>query len=149
MPVLDLEQEATSANGLPGEPVASEFAPVDVDEFTTDDFDDLMQDDVSFADVGALPAPHAPVAASAEPTQVSAAVSEQSEHEVAHGDEAVSEVPPSRLILQLVRIFILFDKVERSSPAASQAAPAASAAPAPPAAHSVSPDVPLSLAPAP
>ena len=143
---IDLEQEATSANGLPGEPVASEFAPVDVDEFTTDDFDDLMQDDVSFADVGALPAPHAPVAASAEPTQVSAAVSEQSEHEVAHGDEAVSEVPSEPTDTTTGADIYTFDKVERSSPAASQAAPAAaSAAPAPPAAHSVSPDVPLSF----
>ena len=52
---IDLEQEATSANGLPGEPIASEFAPVDVDEFAADDFDDLMQDDPSFADVEGLP----------------------------------------------------------------------------------------------
>ena len=58
---IDLEQEATSANGLPGEPIASEFAPVDVDEFAADDFDDLMQDDPSFADVGALPAADAQI----------------------------------------------------------------------------------------
>jgi len=101
---IDLEQEATSANGLPGEPIASEFAPVDVDEFAADDFDDLMQDDPSFAEVGALPAADAPVVAPAEPAQVpapvSAAVSAQStdvdyeppDSEAAHA-EAASEAP--------------------------------------------------------
>ncbi len=158
---IDLEQEATSANGLPGEPIASEFAPVDVDEFAADDFDDLMQDDPSFADAEALPAVDAPVAAPAEPAQVSAPVSapvsaqpadvesEQPEPEVTHVEEA-SEVP-----------FVLADtsaettsgadvsasdKAERAIPAEAQPAPAeASAAAAQPAAHSVSPDVPLSF----
>ena len=99
---IDLEQEATSANGLPGEPIASEFAPVDVDEFAADDFDDLMQDDPSFADVGALSAADAPVAAPVEPAQVSAQSAdveyEQSESEAAHVEvayveEAASEIP--------------------------------------------------------
>ena len=61
MPVLTWSR-GDSANGLPGEPIASEFAPVDVDEFAADDFDDLMQDDPAFAD-GGLPAADAPVAA--------------------------------------------------------------------------------------
>lgn len=151
---IDLEQEATSANGLPGEPIASEFAPVDVDEFAADDFDDLMQDDPSFADVGALPAADAPVAAQDEPTQVpapvSAAVSAQSEPEVAHGDEAGSEIsfgPTDTSADTTTGADIsASDKAERTIPAASQPAPAAaSVATAQPAAHSVSPDVPLSF----
>lgn len=161
---IDLEQEATSANGLPGEPIASEFAPVDVDEFAADDFDDLMQDDASFADVGALPAADAPVVAPAEPAQVpapvSAAVSAQStdvdyEHpdsEAAHA-EAASEAPsePTDTSAETTSgaNVSASDKVERSIPAASQPAPVAasvaSVAPAQPAAHSASPDVPLSF----
>lgn len=151
---IDLEQEATSANGLPGEPIASEFAPVDVDEFAADDFDDLMQDDPSFADVGALPAADAPVAAPDEPTQVpapvSAAVSAQSEPEVAHGDEAGSEISfgltDTSADTTTGADISASDKAERTIPAASQPAPAAaSVATAQPAAHSASPDVPLSF----
>ena len=159
---IDLEQEATSANGLPGEPIASEFAPVEVDEFAADDFDDLMQDDASFADMGALPAADTPVVAPAEPAQVSAPVSavvsaqsadveyEQPEPEVAHVDEATSENPSEQADTSTEATtgadVSASDKVERVIPAASQPAPvAASAAPAQPAAHSASPDVPLSF----
>ena len=159
---IDLEQEATSANGLPGEPIASEFAPVDVDEFAADDFDDLMQDDASFADVGALPAADAPVAASAEPAQVSAPVSavvsvqsadveyEQPEPEVAHVDEAASENPSEQADTSAETTtgadVSASDKVERSIPTASQSAPAVTpATPAQPAVPSVSLDVPLSF----
>ena len=151
---IDLEQEATSANGLPGEPIASEFAPVDVDEFAADDFDDLLQDDPSFADAEALPAADAPVAAPDEPTQVpapvSAAVSAQSEPEVAHGDEAGSEIsfgPTDTSADTTTGADIsASDKAERTIPAASQPAPAAaSVATAQPTAHSVSADVPLSF----
>ena len=156
---IDLEQEATSANGLPGEPIASEFAPVDVDEFAADDFDDLMQDDPSFADVGALPAADAPVAAPVEPVQVpapvSAAVSAQSadvEYTVPEGDivyieETATEAPVERVdepaeVLSSSNASGS-DKVERSIPAVAQPAPAA--APAQPTAHTVSADVPLSF----
>ena len=158
---IDLEQEATSANGLPGEPIASEFAPVDVDEFAADDFDDLMQDDASFADVGALPAADAPVVVPAEPAQVSAPVSavsaqsvdveyERPEPEVAHVDEAASEIPSEQADTSAETTFgadaSASDKVEHVIPAASQSAPAvAPAASAQPAAHSVSLDVPLSF----
>lgn len=154
---IDLEQEATSANGLPGEPIASEFAPVDVDEFAADDFDDLMQDDPSFADVGALPAADAPVAApafvepAAEPVQASAP-SSVVEYTVPEGDivyieETATEAPVERVdepaeVLSSSNASGS-DKVERSIPAVAQPAPAA--APAQPAAHSVSPDVPLSF----
>ena len=153
---IDLEQEATSANGLPGEPIASEFAPVDVDEFAADDFDDLMQDDPSFADVGALPAADAPVAAPVEPAQVSAQSAdveyEQSESEAAHVEvayveEAASEIPsePTDTSAETATgaNISASDKVERSIPVASQPAPAA--APAQPTAHTVSADVPLSF----
>lgn len=158
---IDLEQEATSANGLPGEPIASEFAPVDVDEFAADDFDDLMQDDASFADVGALPAADAPVVAPAEPAQVpapvSAAVSAQStdvdyEHpdsEAAHAEtasEAPSEPTDTSAETTSGANVSASNKVERSIPAVAQPAPAAApAAPAQPTAHSVSADVPLSF----
>ena len=160
---IDLEQEATSANGLPGEPIASEFAPVDVDEFAADDFDDLMQDDPSFADVGALSAADAPVAAPVEPAQVSVAVSaqsadveyEQSESEAAHVEvayveEAASEIPsePTDTSAETTTgaNISASDKVERSIPAVAQPASAAAhAAPAQPTAHTVSADVPLSF----
>ncbi|OFP76305.1 GntR family transcriptional regulator [Rothia sp. HMSC066G07] len=157
---IDLEQEATSANGLPGEPIASEFAPVDVDEFAADDFDDLLQDDPSFADVEALPAADAPVAApdsvepAAEPVQASAP-SSVVEYTVPEGDivyveETAAETPVERVdepaeVLSSSNTSGS-DKVERSIPAVAQPAPAAaSVATAQPAAHSVSPDVPLSF----
>lgn len=156
---IDLEQEATSANGLPGEPIASEFAPVDVDEFAADDFDDLMQDDPSFADAEVLPAADAPVAApaSVESASDSVQVSAQSsavEYTVPEGDivyieETVSEAPAERVSADEPAEANASDKAEQSVPAPSQPAPAvasvATAAPAQPAAHSVSADVPLSF----
>lgn len=155
---IDLEQEATSANGLPGEPIASEFAPVDVDEFAADDFDDLLQDDPSFADAEALPAVDAPVAApaSVEPTVESVQASAQSsavEYTVPEGDivyieETVSEAPAEHVDepAEAPSASDASDKAEHTVPAPSQPAPvAAPAAPAQPAAHSVSADVPLSF----
>ena len=157
---IDLEQEATSANGLPGEPIASEFAPVDVDEFAADDFDDLMQDDPSFADAEALPAADAPVAApasvepAAEPVQASAP-SSVVEYTVPEGDivyieETAAETPVERVSAaepaEAIPDSNASDKVEQPVSAASQPAPAAApAAPAQPTAHSVSADVPLSF----
>ncbi len=158
---IDLEQEATSANGLPGEPIASEFAPVDVDEFAADDFDDLLQDDPSFADAEALPAADVPVAAPAsvepatESVQASDAEYEQPESEAARVDEAASEVPAELAdtpaeTTSAANVSVS-DKAEHAVPASSQPAPyqaapvAAPATPAQPAAHSVSADVPLSF----
>ena len=158
---IDLEQEATSANGLPGEPIASEFAPVDVDEFAADDFDDLMQDDASFADAGVLPAADAPapvVESAVEPAVEAPAESAQSsavEYKVPEGDivyieETASEGPAERVDTSAETTFgtdaSVSDKMERVIPAASQPAPAvAPATPAQPAAHSAIPDVPLSF----
>lgn len=162
---IDLEQEATSANGLPGEPIASEFAPVDVDEFAADDFEDLLQDDPSFADAEALPAADAPVAApaSVEPVAESVQASLPSsvvEYTVPEGDivyieETVSEAPAERVSAdepaEVVSASNASDKAEHAVPAPSQPAPyqtapvAAPVAPAQPAAHSVSADVPLSF----
>lgn len=154
---IDLEQEATSANGLPGEPIASEFAPVDVDEFAADDFDDLMQDDASFADAGALPAADAPepVVESAVETPAESAQSSAVEYKVPEGDVVYIEETASESSAERVDTSAEAtvgtdvsdsDKVERSIPAVSQPAPAvASATPAQPTAHSVSPDVPLSF----
>lgn len=157
---IDLEQEATSANGLPGEPIASEFAPVDVDEFAADDFDDLMQDDASFADAGALPAADAPepvvesaVEAPAESAQSSAVEYKVPEGDVVYIEETASEGPAERVDTSAETTFgadaSASDKVERVIPAASQpasaAVPVAPATPAQPTAHPVSPDVPLSF----
>jgi len=51
---IDLEEEATSANGLPGEPAAASFAPVELEDFEADDlvedFDEAIADDPSFPD---------------------------------------------------------------------------------------------------
>ena len=154
---IDLEQEATSANGLPGEPIASEFAPVDVDEFAADDFDDLMQDDASFADAGALPAADAPepvaepaVEAPAESAQSSAVEYKVPEGDVVYIEETASESSAERVDTSAETTFgadaSASDKVEHVIPAVSQPAPAvASATPAQPTAHPVSPDVPLSF----
>ena len=152
---IDLEQEATSANGLPGEPIASEFAPVDVDEFAADDFDDLMQDDASFADAGVLPAADAPepVVESAVETPAESAQSSAMEYKVPEGDvvyikETASESPAERVDepAEVLPGSEVSDWAERAVPVASQPAPAvAPATPAQPAAHSVSPDVPLSF----
>lgn len=152
---IDLEQEATSANGLPGEPIASEFAPVDVDEFAADDFDDLMQDDASFADAGVLPAADAPepvvesaVEAPAESAQSSAVEYKVPEGDVVYIEETASEGPAERVDepAEVLPGSEVSDRAERAVPAASQPAPAvASAPPAQPTAHPVSPDVPLSF----
>lgn len=152
---IDLEQEATSANGLPGEPIASEFAPVDVDEFAADDFDDLMQDDASFADAGALPAADAPepvvesaVEAPAESAQSSAVEYKVPEDDVVYIEETASESLAERVDepAEILPGSEVSDRAERAVPVASQPAPAvASAAPAQPTAHPVSPDVPLSF----
>lgn len=152
---IDLEQEATSANGLPGEPIASEFAPVDVDEFAADDFDDLMQDDASFADVGALPAADAPepvvesaVEAPAESAQSSAVEYKVPEGDIVYIEETASESPAERVDepAEILPGSEVSDRAERAVPVASQPAPAvASATPAQPTAHPVSPDVPLSF----
>ena len=153
---IDLEQEATSANGLPGEPIASEFAPVDVDEFAADDFDDLLQDDPSFADAEALPAADAPVAAPASVAPASDSVQASApssvvEYTVPEGDivyieETAAETPVERVdepaeVLSSSNASGS-DKVERSIPAVAQPAPAT---PAQPTAHTVSADVPLSF----
>lgn len=141
---IDLEQEATSANGLPGEPIASEFAPVDVDEFAADDFDDLMQDDPSLADVE--PAAE-PVHASAPSSVVEYTVPEG---DIVYIEETAAETPVERVdepaeVLSSSNASDS-DKVERSIPAVAQPAPAvAPVAPAQPTAHSVSADVPLSF----
>lgn len=152
---IDLEQEATSANGLPGEPIASEFAPVDVDEFAADDFDDLMQDDASFADAGVLPAADAPepvvesaVEVPAESAQSSAVEYKVPEDDVVYIEETASESPAERVDepAEILPGSEVSDRAERAVPVASQPAPAvASAAPAQPTAHPVSPDVPLSF----
>ena len=148
---IDLEQEATSANGLPGEPIASEFAPVDVDEFAADDFDDLMQDDASFADAGALPAADAPepaVEAPAESAQSSAVEYKVPEGDIVYIEETASEGPAERVDepAEVLSGSEVSDPAERAVPATSQSAPAvASATPAQPVVHSVSPDVPLSF----
>lgn len=137
---IDLEQEATSANGLPGEPIASEFAPVDVDEFAADDFDDLMQDDPSLADVE--PAAE-PVHASAPSSVVEYTVPEG---DIVYIEETAAETPVERVdepaeVLSSSNASGS-DKVERSIPAVAQPAPAT---PAQPTAHTVSADVPLSF----
>ena len=152
---IDLEQEATSADGLPGEPIASEFAPVDVDEFAADDFDDLMQDDASFADMGALPAADAPepvvesaVEAPAESAQSSAVEYKVPEGDIVYIEETASESLAERVEepAEILPGSEVSDRAERAVPVASQPAPAvASAAPTQPTAHPVSPDVPLSF----
>ena len=99
-----------------------------------------MQDDPSFADMGALSAADAPVAAPVEPAQVPAPVSAPSsvvEYTVPEGDivyieETAAETPVERVdepaeVLSSSNASGS-DKVERSIPAVAQPAPAAAPA---------------------
>lgn len=146
---IDLEQEATSANGLPGEPEAAAFAPVELEDFEAEDlvedFDEAVADDPSFseADVvatdvevstnvvsdGAQPVVELPVE---EPRSESVALEEASAPAPAEvkAPEPVQSVQP-----QPAR--------PKTNPRKTE--PPRTKAPAARPAHSVSADVPLSF----
>ena len=146
---IDLEQEATSANGLPGEPEAAAFAPVELEDFEAEDlvedFDEAVADDPSFseADVvatdieastnavsdGAQPVVELPAE---EPRSESVALEEASAP--AHAEVKVPE-PVQSVQPQPAR--------PKTNPRKTE--PPRTKAPAARPAHSANPDVPLSF----
>lgn len=139
---IDLEEEATSANGLPGEPVAAAFAPVELEDFEADDlvedFDGAVADDPSFSDADfavagvevsgdaqpvSEPPAEEPRAETVAPVVSAPAPAEVKAPEPVHAVQAQPARPKT-------------EPLRAESPRAE--------APARPA-HSVSPDVPLSF----
>ena len=144
---IDLEEEATSANGLPGEPAAASFAPVELEDFEADDlvedFDEAIADDPSFSDADfavvdvEVPGDAQPVsdAPAEEPRSeaVAPVVSAPAPAEVKAPEPALSvQAQPAR------------PKTEPLKPEPQKAEPPRAEAPARPA-RSVSADVPLSF----
>ena len=144
---IDLEEEATSANGLPGEPAAASFAPVELEDFEADDlvedFDEAIADDPSFSDAdfavadvkvsdNAQPVSGTPAEESRSET-VAPVVSAPAPAEVKAPEPALSvQAQPAR------------PKTEPLKPEPQKAESPRAEAPARPA-HSVSADVPLSF----
>ena len=144
---IDLEEEATSANGLPGEPAAASFAPVELEDFEADDlvedFDEAIADDPSFSDADfavvdvevpgdAQPVSGTPAEESRSET-VAPVVSAPAPAEVKAPEPALSvQAQPAR------------PKTEPLKPEPQKAESPRAEAPARPA-HSVSADVPLSF----
>ena len=146
---IDLEQEATSANGLPGEPEAAAFAPVELEDFEAEDlledFDEAVADDPSFseADVvatdvevstnavsdGAQPVVELPAG---EPRSESIALEEASAPAPA---EVKAPEPVQSVQAQSAR--------PKTNPRKTE--PPRTKAPAARPAHSANPDVPLSF----
>ena len=144
---IDLEEEATSANGLPGEPAAASFAPVELEDFEADDlvedFDEAIADDPSFSDADfavagvevsgdAQPVSDAPAEEPRSET-VAPVVSAPTPAEVKAPEPALSvQAQPAR------------PKTEPLKPEPQKAESPRAEAPVRPA-HSVSADVPLSF----
>ena len=146
---IDLEQEATSANGLPGEPEAAAFAPVELEDFEADDlvedFDEAVADDPSFSEADVVvtdvevssnaisdDAPPAVEPSAKEPRSESVALEEASAP--APAEVKVPE-PVQRVQPQSAR--------PKNNPRKTE--PPRTKAPAARPAHSVNPDVPLSF----
>ena len=144
---IDLEEEATSANGLPGEPAAASFAPVELEDFEADDlvedFDEAIADDPSFSDADFAVA-DVKVSDNAQP--VSGTPAEESRSEtvapvVSAPAPAGVKAPEPVLSVQAQPAR---PKVEPLKPEPQKAESPRAEAPVRPA-HSVSADVPLSF----
>lgn len=144
---IDLEEEATSANGLPGEPAAASFAPVELDDFEADDlvedFDEAIADDPSFPDADFAVAD---VEVSGDAQPVSDAPAEEPRSETVA--PVVSAPAPAEVKapepVQSVQAQPARPKTEPLKPEPQKAEPPRAEAPVRPA-HSVSADVPLSF----
>lgn len=141
---IDLEQEATSANGLPGEPEAAAFAPVELEDFEADDlvedFDEAVADDPSFSEADVM----------VTDVEVSSnAVSDDAHPVVEPRSESVALEEASAPAPAEVKVP---EPVQRVQPQAARpknnprkAEPPRTKAPAARRAHSANPDVPLSF----
>ena len=144
---IDLEEEATSANGLPGEPAAASFAPVELEDFEADDlvedFDEAIADDPSFSDADFAVA-GVEVSDDAQPVSDGPAVEPRSETVapvVSAPAPAGVKAPEPVLSVQAQPAR---PKVEPLKPEPQKAESPRAEAPVRPA-HSVSADVPLSF----
>lgn len=139
---INLEEEATSANGLPGEPAAASFAPVELDDFEADDlvedFDEAIADDPSFSDADFAVAG---VEVSDDAQPVSDAPAEEPRSETV---APVVSAPAPAEVKAPEPVHAVQAQPARPKTEPLRAESPRAEAPARPA-HSVSPDVPLSF----
>ena len=142
---IDLDQEATSANGLPGEPEAAAFAPVELEDFEAEDlvedFDEAVADDPSFseADVVATDVEVPTNAVSDGPQPVVELPAEEPRSESVALEEASAPAPAEVKVPEPVQ-----PQPARPKTNPRKTEPPRAEAPVRPA-HSVSADVPLSF----
>lgn len=147
---IDLDQEATSANGLPGEPEAAAFAPVELEDFEAEDlvedFDEAVADDPSFseADVVATDVEVPTNAVSDGPQPVVELPAEEPRSESVALEEASAPAPAEVKVPEPVQPQPARPKTNPRKTEPQKAEPPRAEAPARPA-HSANPDVPLSF----
>ena len=146
---IDLEQEATSANGLPGEPEAAAFAPVELEDFEAEDlvedFDEAVADDPSFseADVVATDVEVSTNAVSDGAQPVVELPAEEPRSESVALEEASAPAPAEVKVPEPVQPVQPQPAHPKTNPRKTE--PPRTKAPAARPAHSASPDVPLSF----
>lgn len=146
---IDLEQEATSANGLPGEPEAAAFAPVELEDFEAEDlvedFDEAVADDPSFseADVVATDVEVSTNAVSDGAQPVVELPAEEPRSESVALEEASAPAPAEAKVPEPVQSVQPQPARPKNNPRKTE--PPRTKAPAARPAHSVSADVPLSF----
>lgn len=146
---IDLEQEATSANGLPGEPEAAAFAPVELEDFEAEDlvedFDEAVADDPSFseADVVATDVEVSTNAVSDGAQPVVELPAEEPRSEFVALEEASAPAPAEVKVPEPVQPVQPQPAHPKTNPRKTE--PPRTKAPAARPAHSASPDVPLSF----
>lgn len=146
---IDLEQEATSANGLPGEPEAAAFAPVELEDFEAEDlvedFDEAVADDPSFseADVVATDVEVSTNAVSDGAQPVVELPAEEPRSESVALEEASAPAPAEVKAPEPVQSVQAQSACPKTNPRKTE--PPRTKAPAARPAHSVSADVPLSF----
>lgn len=146
---IDLEQEATSANGLPGEPEAAAFAPVELEDFEADDlvedFDEAVADDPSFseADVVVTDVEASSNAVSDDAPPAVEPPAEESRSESVALEEASAPAPAEVKVPEPVQRVQPQSARPKNNPRKTE--PPRTKAPAARPAHSVNPDVPLSF----
>lgn len=146
---IDLEQEATSANGLPGEPEAAAFAPVELEDFEADDlvedFDEAVADDPSFseADVVVTDVEASSNAVSDDAHPAVEPPAEEPRSESVALEEASAPAPAEVKVPEPVQRVQPQSARPKNNPRKTE--PPRTKAPAARSAHSVNPDVPLSF----
>lgn len=141
---IDLEQEATSANGLPGEPEAAAFAPVELEDFEADDlvedFDEAVADDPSFSEADVV-VTDVEVSSNAVSDDAHPVVEPRSESVAL--EEASAPAPAEVKVPEPVQRVQPQSARPKNNPRKTE--PPRTKAPAARRAHSANPDVPLSF----